>query len=263
MNLSITSDYTTGAGDPSPYLKHIAEAGFTHVHWCHHWHTDFIYTEPELAAIEGWLSEFGLKLLDLHGSSGAEKDWTSEVEYQRQAGVELVRNRIAMASRLGSDVVIMHIRFEPDWEPLKRSLDELRTFAMERGVRIAIENGKLPAVQSVFDQYEPEYVGLCYDSGHGNLGFMDLDSLETHKDRLLSIHLHDNDGAADMHWLPFTGTVDWERLTRILATSAYDKCISMESGRGEDDDEQAFLQGAYEAGQRLTEMVQAAKQASA
>ena len=263
MDLSLTSDYTTGTGDPSPYLKHMAEAGFTHVHWCHHWHTDFIYTEPELAAIEGWLGEFGLKLLDLHGSSGAEKDWVSPVEYQRLAGVELVRNRIAMASRLGSDVVIMHIRFEPDWEPLQRSLDELRSFAMERGVRIAIENGKLPAVKSVFDQYEPEYVGLCYDSGHGNLGFMDLDSLGTYQDRLLSIHLHDNDGDGDHHRLPFTGTVDWERLTRILAASAYDKCISMEAVREEDDDELAFLKAAHDAGSRLTEMVRAAERTSA
>ena len=258
MNLSITSDYTTGEGDPSPYLKHIAEAGFTHVHWCHHWHTDFLYTEPELAAIEGWLAEFGLKLLDLHATSGREKDWTSETEYQRLAGVELVKNRIAMASRLGSDVIIMHIRFEPDWDPLWRSLDELRSFAMERDVRIAIENGKLPAMENVFRRYEPEYVGLCYDSGHGNLGYMDLDSLETYKDRLRSIHLHDNDGQGDLHRLMFTGTVDWERLARIIAASSYRKCINMEVTRGDEDDETAFLAQAYADGEKFTAMVQSA-----
>ena len=258
MDLSITTDYATGEGDPSPYLRHIAEAGFTHVHWCHHWHTDFIYTEPELAAIEGWLKEFGLGLLDLHGSSGTEKDWVSPVEYQRLAGVELTKNRIDMAARLGSDVVIMHIRFEPDWEPLWRSLDELRPFAMQCGVRIAIENGKLPAVSNVLGRYEPEYVGLCYDAGHGNLGYMDLDSLDTYKDRLLSIHLHDNDGQADHHRLMFTGTVDWHRLATILAASSYDKCISMEVCRGDGEDEMAFLAQAHADGTKFTQMVQAA-----
>ena len=262
MDLSITTDYTTGNGDPSPYLRRIAETGFTHVHWCHHWHSDFIYTDPELAAIVGWLKDFGLTLLDLHGSSGAEKDWTNEVEYQRQAGVELVKNRIDMVARLGGDVIIMHIRFEPDWDPLRRSLDDLRPFATERGVRIAIENGKLPAVESVFREYGPDYVGLCYDSGHGNLGYMDLDSLETYKDRLLSIHLHDNDGAGDQHRLMFTGTVDWERLAGIIAASSYSKCISMEVGRSEDDEEMAFLKQAYADGVKFTAMVQAASKAA-
>jgi len=263
MDLSITTDYVTGTGDPSPYLKRIAEAGFTHVHWCQHWHTDFIYTEPELVAIEGWMKDFGLKLLDLHGTTGPEKDWTSETEYQRQAGVELVKNRVAMAARLGGDVVIMHIRFEPAWPPLRRSLDELRPFVMERGVRIAIENGKLPAVANVLRDYEPAYVGLCYDSGHGNIGFMDPDSLESFKDRLLSVHLHDNDGTCDQHRLMFTGTIDWARLARIMAASSYTKCISMEVGCGEDEDETAFLAQAYQDGRRFSEMVAEARQALA
>ena len=261
MELSLTSDYTTGTGDPSPYLRRIAEAGFTHVHWCHHWHTDFIYTEPEIAAIAGWLAEFGLRLLDLHGATGPEKNWTSEREHERLAGVELVRNRIDMAARLGSDVVIMHVPMEPGCEPLRRSLDELRPLAMARSVRIAIENGKLPAVESVLSEFEPEYVGLCYDSGHGNIGFMDLDSLAARKDRLLSVHLHDNDGTCDQHTLPFAGTIDWDRLTSIIAASSYDKCISLEAGRGEDEDESAWLAAAYEAGTRLTEMVQGSSNA--
>ena len=40
--LSITSDYFQSAGDALPYLQRIAEAGFTHVHWCHEWATDYI-----------------------------------------------------------------------------------------------------------------------------------------------------------------------------------------------------------------------------
>ncbi|MHC4563830.1 MAG: sugar phosphate isomerase/epimerase family protein [Planctomycetota bacterium] len=258
MDLSITTDYTEGTGDPSPYLKHIAEAGFTHIHWCHHWHTDFVYTEPEIAQIDAWLKEYGLKLLDLHATSGQEKNWTSQREYERQAGVELVRNRIDMTARLGGNVIIMHVPIEPGHEQLRRSLDELRPYAMERGVRIAAENGKLEAIQSVLADYEPEYVGLCYDAGHGNLGYMDLDSLDTLKDRLISIHLHDNDGEGDHHRLLFTGTVDWDRLAGIIAASSYDKCISMEVARSKSDDEMEFLKQAYDTGTRFTNMVAAA-----
>jgi len=255
MALSITTDYAEGTGDPSPYLRRIAEAGFTHIHWCHHWHTDFIYTESEVAQIKAWLGEFGLQLLDLHAATGQEKNWASDVEYQRQAGVDQVKNRIDMTARLGGAVTIMHLPIEPGHEQFRRSMDELRDFARERGVRIALENGKLEAIEWAMAEFEPEFAGLCYDSGHGNIGWMSLETLETYKDRLISVHLHDNDGKDDLHHLPFSGTIDWERLTRILATSGYAGPISMEVCCGEKADETEFLNQAFEIGQRLTAMV--------
>ena len=62
----------------------------------------------EIRQIERWLREFNLAVNDLHGSAGREKAWGSPREYERLAGVELVKNRIDMAARLGTDVVIMH-----------------------------------------------------------------------------------------------------------------------------------------------------------
>lgn len=103
--LSITSDYASGTGSPEPYLKRIAGAGFSHVHWCHHWHSDFIYSDHEIDQIARWMGEYGVKLNDLHASAGIEKFWISAREYERLAGVELVKNRIHMAARLSSDVI--------------------------------------------------------------------------------------------------------------------------------------------------------------
>ncbi len=40
--LSVTTDYITSSGDPSPWLQQAAEAGFSHIHWCHQWCTDFL-----------------------------------------------------------------------------------------------------------------------------------------------------------------------------------------------------------------------------
>ena len=68
--LSITSDYFQSYGDPQPYLKRIADAGFTHVHWCHHWNTDFLYSQPEIHQISRWFKEYDLRLLNLHASCG-------------------------------------------------------------------------------------------------------------------------------------------------------------------------------------------------
>ncbi|MCX7935928.1 MAG: hypothetical protein N3A66_11800, partial [Planctomycetota bacterium] len=57
---AMTSDYAQSTGDPSPYLRRIAAAGFSHVHWCHHWNTDFLYARCEIEQIASWLKDFGL-----------------------------------------------------------------------------------------------------------------------------------------------------------------------------------------------------------
>ena len=266
--LSVTTDYRAGTGCPEPYLRRIAAAGFTHIHWCHQWDTDFLYGTAEIEQIAEWLGDFRLSLLDLHASAGRKKAWGSEREHERLAGVELVANRIEMSARLGAEVIIMHLpggAFE-DYRPrLRRSLDELRPCAAEHGVRIALENGgshqSFDDIERVLHTYGPEYIGLCYDAGHGNLFPGGLDRLDRIKDRLISVHLHDNDGAGDQHRLLFTGTVDWNRLAGIIARSPYGKCVSMEvSMRNEPyENEGAFLRQAFETGEQLAGMVASAK----
>ncbi len=268
--LSMTTDYANvSTGCPEPYLRRIAEAGFSHIHWCHHWNTDFLYTDSEVEQIAYWLREFGLKLTDLHASAGVEKGWCSPHDYERLAGVELVKTRIGMAARLGSDVIILHIAAEPAeppereryWIRLRCSLDDLEPFARHCCVRIALENGSkdnFDTLERVFALYGPEFVGLCYDSGHGNLAANGLDRLDRVKGRLLSVHLHDNDGTADQHKLPFDGTVGWPRLARLIAASPYRKPLSLESNMGsypKGSDEAAFLQQALQRATTLAGLV--------
>jgi sugar phosphate isomerase/epimerase len=266
--LSITTDYVRDMGNPEPYLRRIAEAGFSHLHWCHHWNTDFLYSRPEVDQIAAWLDELSVSVLDIHASHGVEKAWGSTREYERLAGLELVMNRIAMSSRLGSDVIILHLpALPPDCVdvdaalgPAYRSLDALVPYAGDHGVRIALENmgrDNFDVLARLFSLYDAGFLGLCYDAGHGNVAGSGLDRLEAVKDRLISVHLHDNDGTSDQHKLLFTGTVDWARLARIIAASAYDKCVSMEVSIGNSGiaDEDQFLRRAFETGMRLNEMV--------
>ena len=269
--LSMTTDYArVSTGDPSPYLRRIAEAGFSHVHWCHQWNTDFVYAGCEVAQIAAWLKAYGLALLDLHGSVGPEKNWAAAEEYRRQAGVELVRNRLEITARLGGGVVVMHagVAGNPDgavsaWDFLKRSLDELEPCARKLGVRIALENlpGNFSLIREVLGTYAPAYLGLCYDAGHGNMDGDSFANLTALKDRLIALHLHDNDGTADQHRLPFSGTIDWAKFATILRASAYAKCISMESNMGKEGipGEEKFLAKAFAVGSRLAGMVGAGK----
>ncbi len=245
MNIAINSDFLCSSGSPEPFLRLIAEAGFTHLHWCHQWNTDFIYTAPEIAAYREMLRKYGIKLLDIHGSSGIEKCWWSEVDYCRRAGVELVLNRIRMFCELeGEGTVMMHIPCfkigqeipaveKTHFEALKRSIDELLPSLEKYNVMIAVENmfdDSFETIALLMNEYPAEYIGITYDSGHGNINSArGADFMEKWKHRLQALHLNDNNGSGDQHQPPFYGTVDWEKAAKMIASSSYsDRPVSFE-----------------------------------
>ena len=239
MDIAINTDFLGGTGSPEAYLKAIAEAGFTHLHWCHHWNTDFFYSTSELKQYARWFQDFGLQLLDIHGSTGQEKCWYSPVEYEREAGVELVINRIVMLHELGgTGSLMMHIpalrENMPSIDPaatmdkfdvLRRSLEELLPVLEKYSVRIAVENMRsdtFELIGELMKDYPEKYLGITYDSGHGNIAEgKGMERLEPWKNRLQALHLNDNDGSGDQHQPPFYGTVDWPRMVKILAESSY------------------------------------------
>ena len=266
---SMKTNYVDWVGCPERWVRSISEAGFRHVDWHHHWNDDFLYSLPEIRQIQAWLRECSLEVNSIHGSSGQEKCWSSATEYERLAGVELVRNRIELAAELSCQVVVMHLFGAPDeieWTGRPRrsvdavceSLDDLESCATSHGVTIAVENGYFEFLDPVLSHCSPEYVGLCYDVGHGNFNqAAGLIGLDQHKDRLAAVHAHDNDATDDVHNLPFTGTVDWERLTRLVAASPFSGSVTVETIMATTgiEDEQQFLTKALEVGTILDDMI--------
>ena len=284
MDLAVNTCFLSASGSPEGALKAIAEAGFTHLHWCHHWRTDFLYGPAELKQCADWLRAFGLRLLDVHGSAGQEKCWYSPVEYQRQAGVKLVVNRVIMLRELeGSGSLVMHVPllrdregFDPalplrQFDALKRSLDELTPVLEKYGARIAVENGfsdTFELIGRIMRDYPEKCFGITYDSGHGNVAEgKGMEHLTPFKNRLQAVHLNDNDGSGDQHQPPFYGTVDWERMAELLADSSYqDRPLSFEILIGHTpfcdpqlpeqrpENVRAFLKDARERGERVAKL---------
>src|SRR5664280_2462553 len=269
----MATDYARDTGNAEPSLRRIAEAGFRHIQWIHHWNHDFIYTQPEIEHIAGLMNDLGLSLYDIHAPTGAEKNWFSTVEYQRLAGVEIMKNRVDMCATLGGSVIVAHIpELIPEnvrsWRQLKRSLDELEDFCCGKAVRIAVENrphDQFNGIHELFSDHDPQFIGLCYDSGHGNIGGKGLQHLDSVKERLISVHLHDNDGLADQHRPIFTGTVDWEELAQLVAESPYREFLTFETDIKSSgmEDEDLFLERAYADGLALLEMISTPQHARA
>ena len=240
MNLGINTDFLSASHDPDYYLKLIAESGFTHLHWCHQWNTDYIYSKSEISHYKKVIRDCGLTLQDIHASVGQEKLYFSLEEYRRKAGMELILNRIEMFAELeGTGALALHVptyrrvfgvtedefRKIPAWVvQIRRTLDELMPYLEKYDCAIAIENMPNEAfevIEELMNAYPAERLGITYDSGHGNYGFCrGLEYLDKWKHRLKVLHLNDNDGTLDRHQPPFYGTVDWEKLTKILAESA-------------------------------------------
>jgi len=275
---SFTTDAFGATGSPQESLRLIAAAGFSHVHWCHHWNDDFFYTAAEIEAIAAMLQDLQLKLLDVHGSSGQEKCWFSLEQSERKAGVDLIKNRVDFTAKLGGDALVMHIFFPSSLDNLDRenlqiynartqavqtSLKELEDFCCERNVRLALENGRScddyeKALIPLIENWPEAYVGFCYDTGHHHMivnpatdsDFDKKNKLRNHlAKRLIATHIHDNCGESDNHWIPFTGSIDWNDVTNYLRLANYAKPLNLElsfanSGRR---DKQRFTCDAYQA----------------
>lgn len=281
-------------------LRWIREAGFTHVNWNPDAGYSYVYAASEIDHIGDMIETAGLKAWAIHGSDGlngvtevgggmreTRKHFLSPIEWQRQAGVELVRNRLALAERIGSPNVVMHFYFDHDvlndadskaayYDTLFRSMDELRPDCERSGVRIAIENlpnGSLghtmEHLERVLGRYPADLVGLCYDSGHAQLidkGRFTI--LEAFRSRLITTHLNDNRAIRDEHLLPWDGNIDWDRLTTLLADSPCAAPFNFETpylhhGTGYSTAEPAFYVRAYEPIARIEAMVLAKRAATA
>jgi sugar phosphate isomerase/epimerase len=281
--LAMTSDFhgeNRNSADIKGVLARIAKAGFSHVHWCHEWTGSYLYSVHEMLQIREWCDELNLKVKGVHAAAGENnsdlKDYTSANEYNRLAGVELIKNRVDLAHILNTDAIVLHLkisweRFVKDGEdmntvlrPVHRSFDELEPYCKTRHVRICIENGGGPPalVCNVFDnlcnRYDTGFLGLCFDTGHACMHCKEnqLVYAERYNDRMFMIHIHDNHGEADEHMIPFEGYFDWERFAPVLTRAPYNLPILMEPSCKEEGDDTAWLKRAFDAGNRFTAMVE-------
>ena len=58
---------------------------------------------------------------------------------------------------------------------------------------------------------------MCYDTGHNNFADKQVKYLELYADKVVTLHIHDNNGEKDEHTLMKYGTIDWNRIAKQLA----------------------------------------------
>lgn len=124
-----------------------------------------------------------------------------------------------------------------DWLQNLKSIRALARTAEEYGVSIAIENvpEPFPGLMKSVSDFEEFYarfegnMGLVLDVGHANVNGQTESFLKAFPDRIVHMHLSDNDGKSDQHLGIGWGTVNWDGLAGLLRKSAYDKTVIIES----------------------------------
>lgn len=128
-----------------------------------------------------------------------------------------IKKDLKLAKKYGFSCVVVHLNGEVSFEGVERFKRILKC-AEKLQVPIAIENLRdLRPFEYILTNFKSEFVGFCYDAGHHNAYNKDVDLLEKYGDRLLCLHLHDNDGERDLHTFNKFGTIDWQMLAKKLA----------------------------------------------
>ena len=129
------------------------------------------------------------------------------------------------------------------------ALEHLRPWleqAGRRGIHFAVENmqgaaacqprrrycARVDELIELVDTINAEWGGahgICWDTGHAHIaGHMQSDALRAVGGRLKMTHIHDNYAGADLHLLPYTGSVDWADFGAGLKSIGYEGDINFE-----------------------------------
>ncbi len=61
----------------------------------------------------------------------------------------------------------------------------------------------------ILDAVGSDHIGVCLDVNHANLREGVVEATRRYGPRIISLHISDNDGLDERHWLPFRGVIPW------------------------------------------------------
>lgn len=208
--------------------------------------------------------QYGLNIENAHATTDHMNALWLEGACGEHTAAEL-KQEIIECAEYGVGTLVVHLTNGSAPPPLSKPgifrIEQLIRIAEEAGVRLAFENvRKADPVRYVLDQYPSPYVGLCYDSGHEHLWSPGIDWLAEYGQRVFAVHLHDNHGKEDSHYVPFDGDIDWGKKSKQIAGSSYTGAVTIESemrasSRYENDGLEAFLSYACQKGRELAAMI--------
>jgi sugar phosphate isomerase/epimerase len=212
--IGTTFDYSVEIGD---MMAAVGEAGFRSVSLAggNVEHSGY-GSVAGLQRLAGLQASTGVGITSVHAPF--RHDMASPDSSTRESAVRDVLMAARAAAALGAGVVIVHphSRLETvDEETMRTIICSIGSIldGVPPDVRIAVEN--LPslcspaALEALLNEFPQDRVGFCYDSSHHSLRPRQFDFLGAFGDRLICVHISDNQGEQDDHQIPGEGVIDW------------------------------------------------------
>ncbi len=162
----------------------------------------------------------------------------------REAAYAELRASVDVAAFVGARVCTMHFLVWPRYQSFEdgvsmyaQELGALVAYGLSQGVQVAIENSphnlhQLKPIRELLHRISD--LKLLYDIGHGNVNTpksLTRDYLFDLRDRLVHVHLSDNDGTSDAHLPPGTpmrGGLDIAQEIQTLQKFNYNQTVTLE-----------------------------------
>ncbi|HZL57638.1 MAG TPA: sugar phosphate isomerase/epimerase [Bryobacteraceae bacterium] len=225
------------------WLNRVESAGIAGVEiFCAPQHLDY-RNKSQVAELGHWFRDSRLKLHSLHSPMYTDEIWgrsgphthiniTERVKAERIRCVDEIKRAIEVAEIIPFTYLIQHLgvggqEFSEHFiDAGFGSLEELNMFARQRGVEILLENtpNELATASrlKLFNDMTHLNLNYVFDTGHAHIGAGIGPEFEIMKDRVRSLHVHDNDGKEDLHLFPMAegGTIDWAETMKLLRSNA-------------------------------------------
>jgi sugar phosphate isomerase/epimerase len=226
------------------WLQKVLDSGIPAIEiFCARQHIDY-RDKAQIRELGLWFRDSPLKVHSMHspmhndvysGRSGPAGviTLTETTKSERIRMVDEIKRAIEISESIPFRYLIQHIGVlheaydDRKIEAAFNSLEELKIFSKPLGIEILLEN--IPNELSTAERLKYFLstthldLGFVFDTGHANIGAGVEHEFEIMKDRIRSLHIHDNDGKEDKHLFPFLakgGTIDWCRTMKLLRSRA-------------------------------------------
>lgn len=191
----------------------------------------------------------GIEVSQTHGPwRYPPKDATEE---DRQERFEKMSRALHGTRLLGCKYMVLHpiMPFGPDNEGDRDEFMRINIefftglckVAEREQVIICLENMpmlKLPVatpsqILEFVEKINSPYLEICLDTGHATVHKVSAgDAVRISGEHLRVLHVHDNNGRADQHLMPFYGVTDWADFSNALRETGFEGVLSLECSVG-------------------------------
>ncbi|MDO5022096.1 MAG: sugar phosphate isomerase/epimerase [Eubacteriales bacterium] len=224
-------------------LQAIANKGFNNIElW-----GDTVHFDPRAGLstdnIKFWVQQYGL---NIHSAHAPFRNFFNHSLDHHNDDMEFLRYRMGLwyetinrCEELRIPILVMHAmnrREYPytlsDVKIVKETLENLCDYAGSRGVTIALEN--IPDNNPVLENdisctiknqktlFNLSNMKFCLDIGHVPLTGADIfNEIDAAGNKLVSFHVHNNNGLIDSHDLPNTGILNWSEIYKYAREKGY------------------------------------------